>query len=488
VGEIKKQSINNTILSYIGAGLGFLIIYFQPSLISSSDIGLLRLLYSFSWMVAMVMPFGIGSITMRFFPRIKNEANTHNGFFALLLLFASAGALIIATALYLNKSFFVDYYKKSPAFPNYFNEAIVFAYILSLISVYSLYASSLLKTTFTVFLTDIFIRVGQFCLIIVCHYQLINRDTLVLLYIGLFFAQLLLLIVHLLKNKAVSFHIRWSFFKALPLKEIAVFGFLMMFTAFASLGIKFIDQLIVGHFLSENMVGVYATCVMICAVMEIPFNSLERIAQSKIAYAWTIGDRKEVEKIYEMSSRYMFFLGGILFCLLWAGIDLIFSGLPLEYHQGKLAFYIISFSSLFNLLTGVNSSVILFSHKYFAASFFLFVLIAVAFVANNFLISLFGISGAALATLIAISTFNLLKYVYILIRFKMQPFSKHTLYISICIFLSVVFIFILPQSIHPFIKPLLGCAFTVIIFSVMNIRFNTIHEVNKVFRRFKLIR
>jgi len=488
VGEIKKQSINNTLLSYVGGALGFLIIYIQPHLISSADIGLLRLLYSFSWMAAVLMPLGIGSITMRFFPKIKNEANTHNGFFFLLLIITSIGALVIASVLYIYKSFFVDYYQKSAEFPLYFNEAIVFAFILSLISVYTIYSTSLLKTTFTVFLTDVFIRLGQLGLVIIYYYQLINKHALVLSYIGLFLIQLIILLIYLYKLKAVSFKINWKFYKKLNLKDISLFGVLMMFTAFASLGVKFIDQLMIGHFLNENLVGVYATSVMMCAVMEIPFNSLERIAQPKIAHAWSINDVAEVKKIYEMSSRYMFFIGAVLFCMLWASLDLIFLFLPQEYHQGKMAFYVISFSSLFNLLTGVNSSVIMLSHKYFATSFLLFALIVVSFIANNMLIEPFGITGAAIATLIAIGTFNFLKYFYILMRFKMQPFSKHTLYILAGTMISVLLIFLIPTSIHPFFKAIIGSGFSLILFSLMNINFETISEVNKLFKRFKIIK
>jgi O-antigen/teichoic acid export membrane protein len=243
-----------------------------------------------------------------------------------------------------------------------------------------------------------------------------------------------------------------------------------------------------GHFLNENYVGIYATCVMMCVVMEIPFNSLERIAQPKIAHAWNINDVAEVSKIYKMSSRYMFFVGGVLFCLLWAGIDLIFMFLPNEYQLGKTAFCIISFSSLINLLTGVNSSVILLSNKYFIASVFLFIMILISYFANNVLISSMGISGAAYATLIAIGTFNILKYLYILYKFKMQPFSKHTLYISACTLLSICVILLLPNSLHPILKALVGGGFTLLIFSLMNIRFKTIEEVNKLFKRFKLIK
>lgn len=488
MGEIKKQSISNTFLSYIGAALGFLTLYIQPHLISASDIGLLRLLYSFGWMAAVVMPFGLGSITMRFFPRIKNPNNVHHGLFALLLIGSSIGAFIIGTALYLNKVFFIDYYKNSPYFSEYFNEVIVFAYILSLISVYTVYSSSLLKTTFTVFLTDIFIRVGQLVLVVFYHYGYMNQHTLVLSYIGIFLLQLILLLLYLKKLGAVSFSINWTFFKGLPLKEIALFGLLMMLTAFASLGIKFIDQLMIGHFLNERLVGIYATCVMMSAVMEIPFNSLERIAQPKIAHAWSISNVKEVEKIYEMSSRYMFFVGAVLFCMIWASLDLIFLFLPEEYQQGRYAFYLVSFTSLLNLLTGVNSSVIMMSHKYFATSVLLFILIAVSFFANNALIGPYGITGAAMAMLIAIGSFNLLKYFYILNRFKMQPFTRHTAYILGGTVLSILIIWCIPADVNPFLKAFIGCAFSGLLFSFINIKLGTIEELNKVFRRLRLIK
>jgi O-antigen/teichoic acid export membrane protein len=488
VGEIKKQSIANTSLSYIGAVIGFVVIYTQPLLISSADIGLLRLLYSFSWMAAVVMPLGIGTVTVRMFPKIKNETNKHNGLFALLLMLSSLGALLIGFLIYLNKNAFNVYYQRSPEFPAYFNEAIVFAFVLSLISIYSIYSSSLLKTTFTVFLTDIFTRLGQLLVVVLYHYQVIGKHVMVLLYMAVFLVQLVLLILYLVKHGAVSFRINWAFFKSLDLKQIVAFSLLMTITSFASLGIKFIDQLMIGHFLNEKLVGIYATCIMMCAVMEIPFNSLERIAQPKIAYAWSINDRAEVQKIYEMSSRYMFFAGGILFCLLWSGLDFILLFLPPEYQAGKMAFYLVSFSSLFNLLTSVNSSVILYSTKYYAASIFLFVLMAVSVLANNYFIDHYGITGAAMATLLSIGCFNFLKYVYILIYFRMQPFTKNTLYIGLCIVVCVAFIVLLPNTLHAFYKAAFGSLFSVLMFSFMNYKFNMVEEVNKVYKRFGLIK
>src|SRR4051812_5480042 len=147
MGVIKKQSVNNAVLSYIGACLGFLIIYVQPQLISAGDIGLMRLMFSFSWMAAVIMPLGIGSVTMRFFPRFRNEENRHNGLFPLLLLITSIGFLIVGALLYIFRQEVTRYYKNSPEFSDYFIYCIGFAYVLSLISVLSIYSASLYKTT-----------------------------------------------------------------------------------------------------------------------------------------------------------------------------------------------------------------------------------------------------------------------------------------------------------------------------------------------------
>jgi O-antigen/teichoic acid export membrane protein len=119
---------------------------------------------------------------------------------------------------------------------------------------------------------------------------------------------------------------------------------------------------------------------------------------------------------------------------------------------------------------------------------FLFVLIIISFITNNLLIGPLGISGAALATLVSISAFNFLKYLYILWRFEMQPFSRQTLYIAFGIAVSVVPTFFFPQHLHPFLKAFFGGGITLLVFSLLNVKFEIIEEVNKLFRRFKLIR
>lgn len=490
MGEIKKQSINNTIFSYIGAIIGFVsLIYIQPYFLGSENIGLIRLIYSFSWMVAMIMPLGMGNIAMKFFPQFKNDENKHNGFFGLLLLLVSFGAFIIL-ALFLGlKPQFMEYYQASPKFTPYYYYCFVYAYILALISVFNIYSGGLMKTTFTVFLTDVYTRLGFIVIIFLYYFKWIDEAGLVISYVLIYIIQLILLIIYLIRLNAISLKINWKFYRQLDKRYYIVFAVVMTFGSFASLGVKFIDSLILGHYIDNiKIIGVYSVCAFIPTIMEIPFNSLDRIAQPKVAYAWHHNHKHEVHKIYEMSSRYLYFIGGALFCALYAGADFIFMTLPPEYEAGKTAFLILSVSSLFNLMTGVNTTIITLSQKYFVTSTLLIILIGIAIVCNILLIPVLGISGAATATFIAITCFNILKYIYIAIRFKMQPFSSHTIYISLAILISISMIYFIPDSFHPFLKALTGGIITLVVFIIFNMKCNTIVEINEILKRYKVLK
>ena len=92
MGIIAKQGILNSVFSYIGVLLGFIsIVYIQSNFLKTEEIGLTRILISFSFMAAIFIPLGIGSITTRFFPQIRNVDNKHHGHFFMIFIFCLIG-------------------------------------------------------------------------------------------------------------------------------------------------------------------------------------------------------------------------------------------------------------------------------------------------------------------------------------------------------------------------------------------------------------
>jgi len=122
VGEIKKQGIKNTIITYIGIAIGFIsLIFIQPHLLEPSELGLIRVLMAFSGLIASLFLLGVSNVNIRYFPYFKNKEQKHHGYFGLMLLFPLVGCIIGAFLIFLSKDFIISQYvKESKLFADYF--------------------------------------------------------------------------------------------------------------------------------------------------------------------------------------------------------------------------------------------------------------------------------------------------------------------------------------------------------------------------------
>ncbi|MFM7217522.1 MAG: polysaccharide biosynthesis protein, partial [Bacteroidota bacterium] len=95
MGVIKRQGIKNTISGYLGILMGFVnLIIIQPHFLTKEELGLTRILYSFSVLVAMFVPLGIGNATVKYFPLFRDAQRKHHGYFGFMLLFPLIGFLL----------------------------------------------------------------------------------------------------------------------------------------------------------------------------------------------------------------------------------------------------------------------------------------------------------------------------------------------------------------------------------------------------------
>jgi O-antigen/teichoic acid export membrane protein len=478
LGVIAKQGILNSIFSYIGVLLGFLsIVYIQPHFLSTVEIGLTRILVSFSYMACIFIPLGIGSVTTRFFPRIRNAENKHQGHFFMIFLFCSVGFALLSLFFIAFKPGIIAYYhEKSPLFNEYYYLVFVFPFILALIIVYNIYSASLYKTVFTVFLNEVLIRVLQIINVFIYYFGYFNLDQFILAFVGAYLIQLVMLILYVYRVDRFSFRINWSFYRSFFSRDIAVFSFLMIFTAFASIGIKMIDQVIMGHYLSLSAIGIYATSIFMVSVMEVPYNSLERISNTIAAQSWADNDMANLKKIYYDSVRILMLVGGYLFIGLLCCSGSIFKLLPPGFAGGEACMLVMALSSFFNLSTGVNSTIIATSHKYFVVSVFLFVLIVTSVIGNVLLIPAFGIVGSAYASLISVGLYNLLKVIYLWYRLKMLPYDKTSVIILATVAIAGLIYFI-PDLHNPYLTILIKGILITVVFMLSAIKFRLAVEI-----------
>ncbi len=429
MGVIQRQGIKNTITTYLGIAIGFVsLIVIQPQFLTKEELGLTRVLYSFSILVAMFVPLGIGNATTRYFPLFKDSNKNHHGYFGFMMLFPVVGFMLTAVVLLLLQDFInAQYIKESPLLTDFFYYIFPLTFILAIISCLNVYCYANYKSTIPAFLNDVVARVLVIAVISIYYFKWITLNQFIACYVALYGVQLALLLAYIFVFDKPVFKIDWAYFKEKNISKLISYGLLLWFAGVASIGLKYLDSIMLGKYLPLSFVGVYTIAAFIPTVIEAPMTALEKIAASRIAFAWAENNRKEILEIYRKSSLYMLTLGGLLFTGININIDSLLRFLPEGYQQGTTVVYIISAGTLINMLTGANAPILFNSDKYKWGAFFLIALAALSVVFQIVFIPLLGLNGAALATVSCYIIYNLFMTTVIWKFYGLHPFDKKML-------------------------------------------------------------
>ncbi|MBA3970645.1 MAG: polysaccharide biosynthesis C-terminal domain-containing protein, partial [Bacteroidetes bacterium] len=299
--------------------------------------------------------------------------------------------------------------------------------------------------TVIAFLEGILSRLLFIILIVVYYFEWIDLTQFIHLFVLSYFAQTILMCSYLFKTDRPSLIIQKSQFTSIGLKKIIGYGLLLTLTNVSSLSLKHLDAVLIGKYWDLSYVGVFAVAAYISLIIEIPLNSLERISHAKVAQGFANNDIESIKKIYYQSVKYLMLIGGLLLVGIISNVHELLGLLPEEYQAGANVTIISCCAAFLNVSTGVNTSIIFNSSKYIYGTVLLFVLMALALILNIWLIPLYGMVGAAMATGALAVIYNVSKYFIILFSFKMQPYNATTIKILMIIALSFLVAFILPE-------------------------------------------
>lgn len=447
MNSIKKQGIQNVIITYTGVFIGFVsLLFIQPNLLKPEELGLTRILIAAASLIATVLPLGVSSVTTKFFPYFRNEEKKHFGFFGFMLLFPLAGTIVCGILVFTFKNLIISQYiQQSFLFTRFFDLLLPFAVIIGLNMTLNAYCASLFKTRIISFFEGIFSRVLFILIIVIYYLKWIDQTLFINLFVLIYLLQVILMIVYIYSVDNPSVKIDLSYLKSMDAGKMIKFGLLLTAASFSSISLKHLDTIMLGKFMSLDYVGVFAVSAYIALIIEIPLSSLERITHPKVAQGWANNDLPGIKKIYYQSVKYLMLGGGLLLVGIIVNIHDLLSLLPETYHKGSTVAIIACIGGFLNIATGVNTSILFTSDKYIYGTYLLFLLLVLAVILNIILIPVMGIVGAALATALSSGIYNVLKYFIILKKFKMQPYDTSSLKILFVIIFSFLISYFLPS-------------------------------------------
>jgi O-antigen/teichoic acid export membrane protein len=198
-------------------------------------------------------------------------------------------------------------------------------------------------------------------------------------------------------------------------------------TAASTLIMK-IDSIMVSSMVSLEANAIYAIAFSMALVIEMPRRAISQVVMPVIADHFAKKNHSEIDQIYKQVSNRQLFICLLLFAGIWSNIDVLYVFIPngTLYQAGKWVVLLIGIGKLLDVAFSVNSEILVFSTYYrfnLLATLGMSVLIVLL---NYWLIPIYGIEGAALASALVMLLYNLAKYIFLKVKLEFSPFSTET--------------------------------------------------------------
>ncbi len=450
MGVIQRQGIKESIVAYIGVLVGAIsVLYVQPNFLEPAEIGLIKTIISAA---SILMPFillGTTAISVKYFPYFEDKAQQNNGFLFFILTVPMLGTLFVSLLFFIFYPNILQYYSnKSSLITPYLLYVFPITVVMSYFTLLLVFCRSLLRIVIPSFFQNIVLKGGLIIVILLYAFQWLSLKQLVWSILGLYAFMLVGLIIYVYILGHLFLKPNFKKFTKPLLKEIGTYAFYVFLAGFAGILVLQIDVLMLSALKDDASVGIYTIALYIGTVIEIPRRSLNNISAPIVAAAWKDNNTAKIADLYQRTSILQFIVGLYLLACIWASIDDLFQLIPNGelYAVGKYVVLFIGLAKVVDMLTSINNEIIINS-AYYRFNFYAMPLLAVLTILTNLLfIPKWGIVGAAVASLAALTIFNVAKLVFIYWKMNMQPFSIATLKVLIITILTFVSSLFLPLT------------------------------------------
>ena len=486
MGIIQKQSIINSIITYVGIGLGFIsTLYLYPNILEPDEYGLTRLLLSVAFIFSQFAHLGMKNTAIRFFPYFENEQKQHNGFLFLTLVIPLAGFFLFLCVAFLFDDLLLDYYSSASLFSDYYWYLIPLVFGILYFEVLNSYVRARLHSVPGSVVSEIVLRVIAIILLIVFWFDGITFNQFMVGFAGSYAAQPAFLLLFLFSKDELFLKPNFAYLKTTLIKRMTNYGLFSVLGGVTTLVVNNIDIIMLGSLAGLTETGIYAIAFYIGSVISVPQRSIGKIATPLVSKYLKEKKLKEVAKIYKSSSINQMIPGFLIFVGIAANLHNLNDILPDTYTNISSVVLIIGISKLIDMTAGINGSIIMTSKYYRFDLVSMIFLVLLSILLNYLLIPVYGITGAAIATATSLFLYNMIKGIYVWLKFRMQPLSPKLI---IVIFLSLI---ILLGSLQVerignlYVDLSLRSVIITILYSIGILAFNVSEEANKIWADIK---
>ncbi|WP_103068035.1 oligosaccharide flippase family protein [Aquimarina sediminis] len=424
MGVVVNQTIRNIIITCLGFGIGAAnTLFLFTNFMDEEHYGLVSYLMTASNLIWPIIAFGTPNTIIKFFSSYSDQ-DQQDRFLTVMLVFPFFIAIAVGGIGVIFYSSILDLFStKNTIVQPYVWTIFVLAISGAYFEVFFAWSKVKLKSVFGNIMKELFLRVCISILLILVYFEILTISQFIY---ALMAAYILRMVV--MKIYAMGLY-RFSPRFLLPDNYVPVFKYSALILIAGSVATLLIDmdKTMIERYLPIENVAKYGICAYIASVIIIPSRAMHQITYPLTAKLLNEKANDKLESLYKKSSLNLLVTSGLLFVLIICNVQQLFKIIPNEYELFIWVVVLIGSAKLFDNLLGNNNS-ILYSSDYYRIVLYIGVgMVVITVILNILCIPVFGVTGAAIATVIAVFCYNLAKLWIVYAKFKMHPFSKKTI-------------------------------------------------------------
>ncbi len=449
MGIVLKQSLNNTLITYAGFGIGALnVLFLYTNFMAEDYYGLIQVITSAALILAPILAVGVPNALVKFYSSF-DDTQEQDSFLTLMLLLPLILILPVALISHIANDAIGSFLaKENPIVKDYVWYIFIIGMAMAYFEVFYAWARIEMKSVFGNFMKEVFGRIVQTILLILLFFEVISVDFFIKGLVGLYLARTLMmkLYAYSLRMPRLSFHFPAN------TSSILVYSGLIILGGSTAIVLLEVDKVMLNQFIEIENVAYYSVAGFMATAVGVPGRAMHQITYPLTAKLMNNKDVAALRQLYQKSSLTLFIISGFLLVLLLLNLNDVYLLLPENYRGAWSIVFWIGMAKVSDALLGNNNS-ILFNSNYYRAVLFMGVGLAILTVLFNlWLIPAYGLDGAAIASFSAFLIYNGIKLVFVRRKYGMLPFTKETLKVFLLLLATAAIFFYLQFPFQPIVN------------------------------------
>ena len=461
MGIVFKQTASNTLITYLGFGIGAInTLFLYTRFLTEEYFGLVGVILSTSTILMPILAFGVPNTMVKYYSSFRNTKDTE-GFLTLMLLLPLLFIIPISAIAYFTYDVVGSFlFNKNAIVKDYVWHIVLIGLAMAYFEVFYAWAKVQMKSVFGNFMKEVFVRLGVTVLLIILYLDFITVTTFLKALVALYLLRTIIMKLYAYSLKRPRLHFKFPKNTSTILK----YSFLIIIGGSTAVVLLEIDRFMINQFIKIENVAYYSVAIFIATVISVPARAMHQITYPLTAQILNEKDMHALKQLYQKSSLTLFLMSGLIFILIVLNLNDLYALLPKTYSGGLVVVVLIGLAKVFDAILG-NNNAILYNSDHYRWVLLMGVFLALLTIGLNlWLIPVYGLNGAALATFLAIGIYNMAKFFYVRSKFGIQPLTLATFKVVCLLLLVGILFYIVPFTFHPVLNILLKSTALVIIY------------------------